>query len=69
MKETTNNHTSKSEKVKERVNALLDQLEDGISKLFESDKYKEYLNVMSKFHNYSFNNLLLIYMCSSFDNK
>lgn len=62
MKETTNNHTSKSEKVKERVNALLDQLEDGISKLFESDKYKEYLNVMSKFHNYSFNNLLLIYM-------
>lgn len=62
MKEKTDNHTSKSEEVKERVNALLGQLEDGISSLFESDKYKEYLKVMSKFHNYSFNNLMLIYM-------
>lgn len=41
---------------------LLGRLEDGINSLFESDKYKEYLNVMSKFHNYSFNNLMLIYM-------
>ena len=62
MKEKTDNHTSKSEEVKERVNALLGRLEDGINSLFESDKYKEYLNVMSKFHNYSFNNLMLIYM-------
>lgn len=62
MKEKTDNHISKSEEVKERVNALLSQLEDGIKDLFESDKYKEYLNIMSKFHNYSFNNLMLIYM-------
>ena len=29
---------------------------------FESERYKEYLRVMSKFHNYSFNNTLLIAM-------
>ena len=30
--------------------------------LFESEKYKIYLNTMSKFHNYSFNNTMLIAM-------
>ena len=33
-----------------------------IKELFDSDRYKEYLRVMSKFHNYSFNNTLLIAM-------
>lgn len=62
MEETANNQQSKQEEVKERVNALLSQLENGIKEMFESDGYKEYLNVMSRFHNYSYNNLALIYM-------
>lgn len=62
MENTTDNQMSKQEEVKERVKALLNQLEDGIKGLFESEKYKEYLDVMSRFHNYSYNNLMLIYM-------
>lgn len=62
MEKTANNQQSKQEEVKERVNALLSQLENGIREMFESDGYKEYLNVMSRFHNYSYNNLALIYM-------
>ena len=37
-------------------------MEQGIKELFDCDRYKEYLRVMSKFHNYSFNNTLLIAM-------
>ena len=37
-------------------------LENGIQKLFDSDKYKEYLNTMAKFYNYSYRNTLLILM-------
>ena len=46
----------------ERVKELTDKLEQGIYDLFRSDKYLEYLKAMSKFHNYSFNNVLLIKM-------
>ena len=35
---------------------------EGLKELFESEKYKAYLSTMSKFHNYSFNNTLLIAM-------
>ena len=45
---------------KERMKEITDRLEQGIQNLFESEKFKEYLNTMSKFHNYSFNNSLLI---------
>lgn len=45
---------------KERMKEITDRLEKGISELFDSDRYKEYLSVMSKFHNYSINNSLLI---------
>ena len=38
------------------------KLEEGLKELFESEKYKTYLSTMSKFHNYSFNNTLLIAM-------
>lgn len=62
MENTVSNQQSKHDEVKERVNALLNELEDGIKDLYESDKYKEYLLVMSRFHNYSYNNLVLIYM-------
>ncbi len=39
---------------------ITNRLKQGIAELFESTRYKEYLKVMSKFHNYSFNNTLLI---------
>ena len=51
-----------SEKPAEKLKEITDRLEQGISELFESERYKEYLRVMSKFHNYSFNNTLLIAM-------
>jgi antirestriction protein ArdC len=46
---------------KERIKEITDKLEQGIKDLFEGDKFKEYLNTMSKFHSYSFNNTLLIH--------
>jgi antirestriction protein ArdC len=47
---------------RDRVKAITAKLEEGIKNLFDSDKFKEYLNTMSKFHNYSFSNTLLIAM-------
>ena len=47
---------------KQKVQEITEKLEQGIKELFESEKYKNYLNTMSKFHNYSFNNTLLIAM-------
>ena len=46
----------------ERMKEITDRLETGIQELFESERYKAYLTTMSKFHNYSFNNTLLIAM-------
>lgn len=46
----------------ERMKEITDKLEAGIQALFESERYKNYLTAMSKFHNYSFNNTLLIAM-------
>lgn len=51
-----------SEKPTDKLTEITDRLEKGVTELFESDRYKEYLNVMSKFHNYSFNNTVLIAM-------
>ena len=51
-----------SEKPAEKLKEITDRLEQGITELFESERYREYLRVMSKFHNYSFNNTLLIAM-------
>ena len=47
---------------KQRVQELTDKLEQGLQDLFNSDSYCNYLRTMSKFHNYSFNNTLLIAM-------
>ena len=47
---------------KEKVKEITDKLEQGIKDLFNSDRYKEYLSAMSKFHNYSFRNTILILM-------
>ena len=46
----------------ERMKEITDRLEMGIQQLFDSDRYKSYLTTMAKFHNYSFNNTLLIAM-------
>ncbi|MBQ9739977.1 MAG: hypothetical protein IJV91_03455 [Kiritimatiellae bacterium] len=46
----------------DRVKAITDKLETGIAALFQSETYKAYLSTMSKFHNYSLNNTLLIAM-------
>lgn len=43
-----------------KMNEITKMLEEGVHKVFESDNYKNYLNTMSKFHNYSMNNTLLI---------
>jgi hypothetical protein len=45
---------------REKVKEITDKLEEGLKELFESEKYKNYLSTMSKFHNYSVNNTLLI---------
>ena len=49
-------------KNKERLKIITDSIEQGIKDLFESDKYKQYLRTMSRFHRYSVNNTLLIAM-------
>ena len=51
-----------SEKPADKLKEITDRLEQGIKEMFDSERYKEYLRVMSKFHNYSFNNTLLIAM-------
>ena len=45
-----------------RMKEITDKLEEGIRGIFDSEKYAEYLKAMSKFHNYSFNNTILIAM-------
>ncbi len=45
---------------KQKVKEIADKLEEGLKELFNSEKYKSYLSTMSKFHNYSVNNTLLI---------
>ena len=55
-KERSPDHKSRKERIKE----ITEQLEAGVRAVFESDAYKAYLNCMSKFHNYSLNNTLLI---------
>ena len=47
---------------KQKVQEITQKLEEGIKDVFESEKYKEYLTTMSKFHHYSFNNTMLIAM-------
>lgn len=44
------------------MDSIMENLETGVAVLFTSDRYQEYLRTMAKFHNYSFNNTLLIAM-------
>lgn len=47
---------------KERLKEITDSIETGLKELFDSEKYKQYLQTMSRFHNYSVNNQMLIHM-------
>ena len=47
---------------RERLQQITAGIEQGIKELFESEKYMRYLSVMSRFHRYSVNNTMLIYM-------
>lgn len=46
----------------DRVKEITDQLENGLTALFESESYRAYLTTLSKFHDYSLNNTILIAM-------
>lgn len=46
----------------DRVSELLEKLEDGVQAVFQSDNYRNYLEVMSRFHRYSFRNTILIWL-------
>ena len=51
-----------AEKREEQMKEITERLEQGVQELFTSEQYKKYLKTMSQFHNYSFNNTLLIAM-------
>ena len=53
---------SYAEQNKARLKEITDSIETGIRELFQSDKYKQYLSTMSRFHRYSVNNVMLIHM-------
>lgn len=47
---------------RERLKEITDSIEQGIQELFQSEKYQQYLRTMSRFHRYSVNNTMLIYL-------
>lgn len=51
-----------SEKPADKMKEITDRLEQGILGIYESDRYTDYLRTMSKFHDYSLNNTILIAM-------
>lgn len=54
--------TLESEKPADKLKEITDKLESGIAGIFESEQYKDYLKTLSKFHDYSLNNTILISM-------
>ena len=48
--------------VREKLTELTAGIEKGIQELFQSDRYAQYLRTMSRFHRYSLNNTMLIYL-------
>lgn len=51
-----------SEKPADKLKEITDKLENGITDIFNSEQYQDYLKTLSKFHNYSLNNTILIAM-------
>lgn len=62
MKEDTPKNEVQPKDTAAALKEVTDKLEKGIQDLYSSEKYKEYLSVMSKFYNYSINNTILIAM-------
>ena len=60
MTDQKHNRSPDKTSQKERIREITEKLEEGVKAVFESDRYKEYLACMSKFHSYSLNNCLLI---------
>lgn len=58
----TGNPQSAQNIQQERLKQITEGIEKGIKQLFASDHYADYLRVMSRFHHYSLNNTMLIYM-------
>ena len=54
------NREYKNKDTKNNVNEITKKLSEGVKEIFEGDNYKKYLNTLSKFHNYSTNNTILI---------
>ena len=52
---------SEKQSNKERIKEITAGIEKGIMELFESDRYRNYLTTMSRFHRYSLNNVMLIH--------
>lgn len=52
---------SEKQSNKERIKEITAGIEKGIKELFESDRYRNYLTTMSRFHKYSLNNVMLIH--------
>lgn len=50
------------EAAESKLDTIMKSLEEGVEKVFTSEQYQMYLQTMAKFHNYSFNNTLLIAM-------
>ena len=61
IKSTNYKVKSKVEKQQE-MNSIIKTLEDGVRNVFDSERYKRYLEFCGKFHHYSFNNIILILM-------
>lgn len=56
-----NKFNLKTKEVKQQeINKIIKTLEDGVREVFDSEKYKRYLEFCGKFHHYSFNNVMLI---------
>lgn len=53
---------SRNEELQKKLQEITNRLEQGVRDVFTSENYKKYLAAMSKFHNYSLNNILLIVM-------
>ena len=51
----------RKDKKNEKIQELTEKLQNGIQELYDSEKYRDYLRTMAKFHHYSFNNSLLIW--------
>lgn len=45
---------------REKIKCITDKLEEGVRAIFASDEYREYLDFLSKFHDYSYNNVILM---------